>query len=319
MEKKLFVRNPKINCYTPYGILFSILPKSMELWVYNNFIQLIYSQEWKIYAFAGHQLLINRCPALDYYKYPDSFVISRNILKEQIKHSIDDDMYLLVWVDRYFLPMASEYMKWHHPHELFIYGYNDIENLVYIADNLQDGKYIYTSCSFSDIDLGHFSLNDNFDFRNIQLFKLNDKVDYPLDIEQITYSLQCFLASQKFFYINKEHDMQYGIKLFDKLINDIENGNVDIRVFHLLYEHLYIMVRRVNYLLKKGFLYNKGINISIYEFMRNEMLNLRNFVIKCILKNEVDTGRIVERIQIIKTLEEKEFNKLLNELTYKCK
>lgn len=311
MIKKLFVKEPKINCYTPYGILFSILPDSMNSWIFNNFIQIIYSEEWNMYAFAGHHLLISRCPALNYYVYPDYLVLKNSSFINYIKSTIDAGLYVLIWVDKFYLPMSNDFMINHNPHELFIYGYNSDLNEVLIADNLQYGKFIFTSCAFENIEEGHMNLKDEFDFRNIQVFKLNGKYDYEFDIEQVAFSLDCYLNSKRFYYINKGHDMLYGITILEKVVDDINSHILDLRTYHLIYEHLLIMNKRVKYLIEHNYISKNDIDINSFEELENDALKLRNFVLKCMLKGKMDNKAIIKKIDAIKGAESRYFEKLL--------
>ena len=53
MKKTLPINTPLLSCYTKYGLLFSILDLENDPWAFNNFIQLVFVDEWHMFTFES--------------------------------------------------------------------------------------------------------------------------------------------------------------------------------------------------------------------------------------------------------------------------
>ncbi|WP_066193281.1 hypothetical protein [Gracilibacillus timonensis] len=85
-------------------------------------------------------------------------------MKELIEVAIDSGYYLYIYVDRYYINQINTNGK-KEPHELLIYAYDSKDEVVFVADNLKDGKFIKASYSFKEIEDGYWSLeSNNYDF-----------------------------------------------------------------------------------------------------------------------------------------------------------
>lgn len=322
MIRSLYVKEPLLSCYTSYGILFSILDLKDSPWIYNNFIQLVYQDMWSMYVFEGHRYFLSHCPYLNYEIFSDKRLDQEynQSLKKLIIDSINNGQYLLLWVDRYYLPVAKEYGNKHHPHELFIYGYDDETDEVLVADNLNDGKFIFTRCRFDEINEGHYCLNDIREIRKIQAFKVDNEyvqqISYGIEIKQIINSLYFYLNSYEFMYVYKDQIKISGIQIFDRVLSQIKNmGEMDTRVFHLFYEHLMVMEWRVEYLIRNGYVTEKQVNLSMFSSMKKKALVLRNLAIKFNISNkEMEWIKTIKGLHELKEQEKIEFGRLLEAL-----
>ena len=246
MKKTLPINTPLLSCYTKYGLLFSILDLENDPWAFNNFIQLVFVDEWHMFTFESQDYILEDCPYLICDKFSDSLIkpVYENDITSFIIDAINQNKYLLLWIDRYHLPVSSLYQKEHLPHELFVYGYDQNTREIYIADNLNHGKFIFTTCNFNDINIGHFCLSDLYDMRRIMTIKINPQrplASSSINVKQIKRSLQFYLESWNFLFVDDKSKIS-GIKIFDHILVLAEKyQEYDRRFFHLLYEHSLFM------------------------------------------------------------------------------
>jgi hypothetical protein len=91
---------------------------------------------------------------------------------------------------------------------------------------------------------------------------------------------------------------------------------MDIRPFHLLWEHKRVMVRRINKLIEEGYL-PSNFNILDFIWLQDTTLILRNSLLKYNLTRNV--GMIEDLIKKIVAVKQQDINSLtmLNELLMK--
>ncbi len=288
-EKILDMQAPIISSYTSYGVLFSIMPETTWPWIMNHFIQIRYECGWGIFAFDNHQMFLSYCPCLE------SYIVPRKILKSYYKKSfkefiievINQDNYLFLYVDRYYLPVFSKFHNKHSIHELLIYGYNLEKNEVYIADNLPNGKFGKAVCSFEEIFKAYWGINDESpDFQTqFLVIKQNPKIKCELDMEQIRLSLKNMIESRPTIDLFNPQEHKFGFEALEYMKVYTEeffkkNHQIDIRPFHFMYEHIILMKLRVEYLFKESKCIEiQEINKRLEE-LEDEYTHIRNKSIK---------------------------------------
>jgi hypothetical protein len=288
IRKTLQMCDPIINSYTSYGSLFSIINDSMWPWIFSNFIQIRYAQGWRIYTFDNHHLLCSNCPSLAYYVLPQDLIISKwnKSLKDLIIESVNSDYYVFLYADRYFLSISNRFMQVHFPHEIFIFGYNLEKDLVYVADNLQHGKFIRNECTFSELEAAYWAVKQQYSFlTDVRLFKPKNDITPSFDLDQVLISLDNYIHSKRTIDLLNEQKCDFGFNALNRLLEDLNNrlkvtGSLDIRPFHFLYEHKLLMEMRVKYMTQNGYLKDKDNLIINFSKLKDEFLILRNTVIK---------------------------------------
>jgi hypothetical protein len=308
VKNVLPVKKPLINTYTSYGALFSILPNGLDNWVYNNFIQLNYASGWKMYTFENHKYLISECPGLIYSVFPE-FITRKSYFKSirnMIRAIIDEGEYLYLYIDRYYLSVDKiRYMNYHFPHELFVYGYDFERGLAYIADNLLNGKFVFTTCPLEDIENGFNNIESEYEFmKMIRTIKVRSNVDYPLDMAQIRHGIFSFITSSPSYHVNKEHDMLFGLDIFDSLHRQFSENKsfIDVRALHLIHEQIMIMNKRVSYLIESDKLTSSSkLVLEELKGLMHGSLILRNSAIKYSVYNTDSLyNSIQEKILLLK-------------------
>lgn len=321
--KELKVKQPLICCYTNYGILFSLLPDDMMPWVYNNFIQIRYNRDWKTVTFDNHILMLSYCPALSFRSIP--FYIHQELcggkIQDFVIDSIDHERYVFMYVDRFYLKNSDEYKNIHRSHEIFIYGYDEEKKVFYIADNLDQGRFIFTECGFSELEESFEAADKQYEFMaDIGLIHENIGVKSEINIGQIVDGLERYLMSIPTYDMKPEQPYLFGRDVVryirDNYLIHSNGEDIDIRAFHLLYEHKLLMEMRVEYLLNAGYISPKQVELNEFTELKNGYLQLRNAIIKYNLTKNTNTlNRSVLKMDELIYKEEVILKKLLQ--TYK--
>lgn len=199
-KKNLYMRTPEVSTYTSYGCLFSIMDDRLWPWIYNNFIQITYAHTWGIFAFDNHVRLLSNCPGISYYEIPRTVVDYKwdKKIKNLIIEALEMDYYIYIYVDRYYLKQSSSYQKYPSPHEVLICGYDLNKSTFTIADNLENGKFIVTECTFDEVEKGYWAIKSNYDFMtNIRYLKKKKEYTCEINLPQIIFNIENYLISKK--------------------------------------------------------------------------------------------------------------------------
>lgn len=320
MEKKLQVKEPLISCYTSYGTLFSLIPESCLPWIFENFIQLAYAKMWGMLVFDNHRLLLANCPGIDFFVFPYELCqkLFGNSIKDLIINIIDTKEYIYLYVDRYYISFDHQnYQKHHFLHEIFIYGYNMKKDVFYAADNFKTGKFMFVEIPCKEICQGFKNATSKYNFTSyFRVLRINNNQKYEMDIDKVKKLISEYIHNVPSFDIKKEQDMIYGIKVFDFLLELIHNNDyLDIRAYHLIYEHLILMELRMKYIYKisqneEYISFEKQIGM-----IKDKAFILRNCVLKYnISHNQHTLSTIKQNLMELKQLEFHIFSNILNTL-----
>ncbi len=286
--RKLSMSEPLIYTYNIYGSIFSMISDDPAIWpwVYNNFIQIKYVVDWRSFYFDNHYLLFDNCPWLTHSIIPRRMLESSTSLVNFIIECINNKSYIYLYIDRYYISKSSVFNTKHIWHELLIYGY-DLDNKVfYIADNLGNGKYIKTECTFNELEKGYWAIDSDVEFyHNIHLFDKHYEDGINLDTEQILLTLENYLFSKKTINMYVKEKTLYGIDTISLLMEHLGNCSsgdlwLDTRAFHLFWEHKKLMVSRLEYLKRNSNLVIDDKIIEGYESLKNSYLINRNLALK---------------------------------------
>ncbi|WP_042199095.1 hypothetical protein [Paenibacillus camerounensis] len=298
--KVLKVSKPLLTTSNIYGTLFSIISdeKNLEPWIYSNFIQLRYVIDWNVYFFDNHDLLFETCPYVTKTSINRELINRWTSFKEFITYSIDENLYIWCHLDRFFIPSFSEYQNNNRFHETLIYGYDTEKNIIYISDNLQGGAYKTTQCTFEEAEAAFQNVESEYEFINkVNLIKKNSIIDFDshaFNREYLIDSLQRYLYSKRSFdLINPKVLNIYGLNVYHHLISTIthhkkDTPKLDIRVFHLLWEHKKLMVMRLEYLHEISCLTESGDLIDKYKKLEKKSLIIRNLALRYEVSRKLD-------------------------------
>jgi hypothetical protein len=294
---KLELGTPVVYCYPIHLNHFLIITRNdkYEPWMYSNYIQLSCPPE----------LPYDRTKILDFFQYDffDPFYRTSPFLEETrvkrmensrditgaYKEALDSGTYLNVFVDDFYVPFRQVHGKIHTPHDLFLFGYSDKEQVFYVM-----GYDAYGNPKEYAVDYG--LLAEAYQGVNVLLqqepyrdstwliddyrMKYRD-ADRGLEVSRITYLIKCFLDSASF---DEMPGTVCGTAVYGLIKEYYSNyfqseTEFDVRPLHLLCEHKTLMQKRAAFLRKELSLDLREIH-SRFALLQQDFLNLRNTFIK---------------------------------------
>ncbi len=285
--KQLPIIHSPIDAYPHQAALFSMLMGKPEClpWVYSNFIQMYSLRDlhlnkkrtgtldffynlygdWKYYELKTNPwLLMDATPLLLFNKYDIDIV-------DHIRACIDSEKYVFFDIDMYYIKSYAAYMKQHMPHDIFIYGYNDIDCLFYFGDNTE-GKYHYRTCTYEELKTSVTNLIDLYVSGNEKYFihAWREKLFYTfyikqntarngqekifeLDTKKISCEIKEYLLLTPYAdkYIHSKFYV-FGIDCYKEIFAFIDHANehdyfVDYRALYSFMCHKKLMLMRIKY------------------------------------------------------------------------
>lgn len=322
MEKiRLKTQNPWITTYPLFANPLSILEneKYTYNYIYSSFIQTICCI--KDGAVSFYDFNYRFCPFLNVQK------ISKEILKEQstyveaIKYFLSKGYYLYLLVNPEYIHLYCGQKK--ECHDLFVFGFDEEQQLFYIADNFT-GKYNQGICTYRELEdaIVHLpSKKEGYLGFNgcIELLSLNRDTKYikPFfkeNIVRIKDSLSNYLlgyggwndACPEMRVEPYGHNkFQYGIDCYQFLINNfIEKGisNIHFPSYFLVYDHKKHMLRVLSYLEEVGGLESN----TVYKDKMKELVELSHVNVNLLLKDRIAHNRRTED-RIVENYKKMEF------------
>lgn len=303
-RKILPISKPILTTYPEYGNLFSMLnlddPRVWG-WIITNFLHIhTYKEGFTVYK--NHFYLHSQCPFLHTFIFPREYILSHySSLTELITYFIDENYYILLNLDRYYLSNTKNYQTMHVSHQTFIYGYDLKKNIVYIADNLDNEKYVQKEYNLNEVDQAFKELYPTgykYD-DEVKFIKRIDCERYYFDIQYLIEELRLYNDSEM---LNVEEVYRfanihrYNLKAVEYQAELLaEKENCDFRPFHLFYEHKCLMELRLQYLFNYAYL---DINQSLIDESR-DIKNQYQVILTKIIKNKMKN---VDSINVYKEI-----------------
>ena len=256
--------------------------------LYNNFIDIVTTSTANYYGLKDflnyHMFDVNRIPrdiihGLDKHKIIDL-----------IKKWIDEEQYIVVNFNTFYVSNYSTYKKRYFNHYAMIYGYDTQEEVFLCADFFDFDYYSVQKCSMNEV-IDAIIHNENPRKRgygsDFLLLRIEEIAAPKLYVNKIITSLQTLLAEN-----NLRYNRIYGLNIFDNICSIIENGDLeDIRhefkrKVHFLVAHMEIMILRVQYFYKISG--NEKFNevLADINVLKKQMEQCRNYVLKIVLTDQ---------------------------------
>lgn len=279
------VADPIIDCYPNYGAFLSILQtnETAKPWIVSNFVQLEcpndMEQNTRMDFYMGSPYFISICPWILLQRIRKDMIQLKwsNDISLFVREALLQGYYVFLMADQFFIPASSAYQKFHRIHELFIYGFDDIEEMFYISDNFQNGKYSRGICSFTDLNHSYIDLTKATDLGQelIYLLSFNNSGKFSINLDILKELLSDYLhsinSSQKNNLLNQplKREWIYGLGCYDHLIHYLKNivpkgTRLDIRPFYVLINHKTMMIERLICLSQIQLLKDPDTYISSY-------------------------------------------------------
>ena len=328
---------PIITTFPKYANLLSIIGNYEETlpWIFNNYINLFCcplkaGSNLIFLDFLDGGLFDDICP------YINLQTLEKDLLKtykpsfiDFLINSIDLKYYVYLKLDTFDLPHYTTFGKKHFCHPVFIIGYDKKDSEFIICDNFsgKQGVYGQEKASFSQMQLA-FDNSLIFDNpREITKVRLLNFVKppykYNFNINKVVHAISDYLfsidRSNKFHYTDynpRHNNLIYGIQCYEEIINYLKNGCTDIRIFHLLHQHKYVMLLRIEFMVKNGYLLkNAGEIYQQYKTIESQAKIVLKLFIKYLIAHKPEiSDRIIEILTSLSLNEKLVLNRILEVL-----
>ncbi|QJC53267.1 hypothetical protein HGI30_17920 [Paenibacillus albicereus] len=316
-ERLLPIRYPFVTTYPQPTNLMAMLSMHEEFypWFYSNHIQLKCSRKPYALDLLIYPDNVQRvCPVVDYEQ------LSRATLGRWfpsflsfVQSCIDDGRYVQATVNSYYIQAYPYYYRrYHRFHEIFLFGYDSVREVVHAADFFEGGKYEFREIPYAELEQAYISVDERndgrIDYEHAASTDLNNhlsgiemlrfgarsvfhaKRPYLLDIGHIARLMEDYLLARNtsaayaaFENASRDH---FGMDIYAMLIRHVElvqsqsDVACDVRSFHLLAEHKRIMCLRVQYLGDSGAYPNAALHLDRLKEIEEQSLKLRNVAMK---------------------------------------
>lgn len=334
--KKLEVTMPPLTAWQWQACALSILwgRECTHNWIFSNYIMPSCTvDDWsdgeKLYVdYIPHPFWDNcpwlKCRILDRKWIKDKWGSTRDFVLE----CVSDGYYIFTLADQ----KEIRDVPYQYLHELFLFGYNQTEDKAYIAD------FINQKFRFSEVDfsvacraIDGVSESEDYwdDFRGgIFLLKFVDNIGYDFHCDIVKQSLFLYLNPQYFLspkdlkstrYMNNK--IHYGKDVYNCFIEHIrkseaEHFSWDQRAFHNLYDHKALMSKRIEYMMKKGYLDEEDF-VARSKWIELQAQTLCNLGIKMNMKNSWDADKcihMIDRLKEMQSVEEDLYTEILQSI-----
>ncbi|BBH22604.1 hypothetical protein Back11_39490 [Paenibacillus baekrokdamisoli] len=332
MKKLLPLTEPVSNCYQGSAFPLSVmgLHSGFKHWYVDKLIQLACPKELDEHVDINFFDIDEICEV-------NSFMIKRRIQRALLKkfnislidfiiETINMNNYVYLFVDDYYLSEKSYfYKKRHHDHDIFICGYDSNEQYFNLFGYYGDGIFGNFKASFSEIVQGFENVQfESWRFQShcddivlYQAIKDNQQNENSNSFEysSLKIMLEEYVESKDSSHkggirCNKIHcsEFIYGVAIYDQFIALIDRKKtalekLDIRDYHLLYEHKKLMSFRLEYLFERDFLQERDI-INEYREIEKKSVILKNVVLKYNITRKIsDIEKIKDLVMNLKVKE----------------
>lgn len=287
-------------------------------WITTNFIQLYCYKDFDLHAIplnfsTGIYLnddFYSFCPYLRVQNIKYSLLKKNNInIIKFIISALDDDNYVDVFLNEYFVPQGNGFEKYEYQHGNMIYGY-DLQGETFNIVGYNEHSLIrHSVLSFKQLEDAIIEDGREGWYRIglLSIFKFHPYVTFTFNLDLMLKQLEDYLYAKNSLegcsiMENNEPRIAHGIDVYDYLIINISLFPSDIRPLHVIWEHKKIMLLRLKYL--KFYDY---INIDDFQFLYSEYSSIerlamqtRNLQMKNILKfNDANIEKIQKKLKLL--------------------
>lgn len=291
-------------------------------WLATNFIQLYCYKDFDIHAIplnynAGLYLnddFYSFCPYLRVQNIKYSLLKKNNIsITKFIIEALNDDNYVDVYLNEYYVPQGKGYGKYDYYHGNMIYGYDLQTEIFNIVGYDENSLVRHSEITFKQFEKAIIEDGREGWYRTglLSIFKLHPYFTYTFNVKLMITQLEDYINSKNSlngFYLMENEDSRvvHGISVYDYLKENITNFQRDVRPLHVIWEHKKMMLIRLNYLK-----FHNLINNNDFEFLYSEYSSIeriavqtRNLQLKNNLGSKMNYMELIKKnIEIIKSRE----------------
>lgn len=326
MKKALILEKPPITSYpeiaNPFSILWCHKEKTMP-WIADRFVQLMMAKDdedvWNTHFYDAYHpsfyMPLAFCPFISPCRIDRKMIDSsyRNFC-EFLETAINNNKYVDIMLDWYYISESSLYLKEHLVHDTMINGYDSDKKIFYVSDFY---KYHYQRAILSYDEILNSYTSDcvsiwGQEAMSAHLYEYID-IDYELNLDLLKLTLNDYLTGDDNlrglkYYVDvffRARELTFGVNCYDLLVEDLNNHSYcNMKAFHTLYDHKRLMKHRIEYLYSIGFISNKQqfLLLEKCNLLIQESLLARNMFLKMsISNNRTMLDKICKKLEYIKT------------------
>jgi len=315
-------------------------------WFYNNYIQLFCPLAR---GFPHTQVDFFYPPHYPSTPLLDVQIFDRRVLEKSLRgsigsffaHCIDDDLYIRIYVDEFYIGQRAAYQREHFLHKVLLCGYDEGKEIFHIMGFLPNGQYGRSEVGFADLErsfysdalLGEMRAIDSGerdsalgDFSEIWLAKYRRErrceFDLPLVVEQLMDYLLSRNTIERFRMLDISHlgQEEIGMGIYRSIQRRLEYAletpfYFDFLSLHTLWEHKKCMLMRMHYMEEQGYLDPVDQYSSEFGEVERQARILRMMMLKARWKNDVDmVRRMMDRIEVMAASERAVLEKVVDRL-----
>lgn len=270
LTKELPFGEPSVRCFLFEAYPLSILSvkEDYKQWFYSNYIQLCCYENFierneVFLQFHGPDQGFNSPYLKKQYLSWETFPKDKVDIVDFVIANITSDYYFYCYVDEYDIPHRKPYHTYHLMHDLFIYGFDNENNVFMILGYDENKQFKKNKVSYDDFRTA-FLHNDadkkkQYWTDRIYMFKFDDTANYNFDVQCIIDLTEDYLQSrntgERDRRFHNPYDMTiFGIKTYDCLITYYKmllehRLSFDVRIPYLLWEHKKCMRERLDFMI----------------------------------------------------------------------
>jgi len=293
----LALSKPRITGFLHHAYPLSIVGNYNDYlpWFYSNYVQLICNTDY--FEGINDHLIDFYFPNDPLFSFPcmECFAVKPEFFDNKIDivpfmiNSINKKCYVYTHVDEFFIPNRSAYNYKHFTHNILVYGYE--KNNFKVLGFDQNSNFTHTEVGFKEFSLGY----ENANYQLTILYNYNDYIKPKFDINNLVRSLNDYKFSINSINGNGflPENPVFGLNIYMQLDFYLRNvresqQKIDIRPFHILWEHKKTMFDRIEYL-DDDFIINKEELLKKSRDLVDLSIGCRNTALKYIFTNNSKT------------------------------
>lgn len=320
-SKILNIPQPPVTSYPAIANTMSILWTNKMVampWISDHFIQLLGRKtthtRYQLHGtFHEAELGYNKpiflgCPLIETSRvertimgYPKFDILS------YVRFCIEQNSYIHMCLDRYYISSTEQYQKKHHLHSILIFGYDDKHRCIHARDFLNN-KYVDFEISYKDFRNSYRFLDDNTtkDYQKYISVLKYKPYSYRFNLNKMIRNYREYLSGTDSSNVYADDpvysDLSFsmGIRYYDVLEHLLHEDAVDIRPFHVLCDHKVLQQLRIRYLIQNDYLKNSSSVEELAESIKNKSTILKNIALKRNITPSTPNTKIIELCKELK-------------------
>lgn len=205
-----------------------------------------------------------------------------------VKETLDNDYYMFFEIDCFYIPYALYNRRMHYNSRTLIYGYDDEEGVLHLADFYgpfdRNVAYKFRAVKYADFVKAYssYECSKNINFEHLLAFKYDPDKHIPLNKGELKYALKRYTDG----FEDTHNNVYYGIKCYDAIQDALEKKYVDFRIFNYISNHAKAMRMRVEYLSEFEAIELEPDQMAVFTDLEKSALGCRNALFKLVVSQD---------------------------------